>query len=88
MGYEFARLLGLKTALLENAGGQFVRAGDQEGAATISTADVSRDVRLFVADAHGSNAYPIVTFSWILLYKQYDNPLYGISPGGQPWKTV
>jgi len=74
MGYEFARQLGLKTALLENSGGQFVRAGDQAGTTSISTADPSRDLRLFVAEARGPDAYPIVTFSWILLYKHYDDP--------------
>jgi phosphate transport system substrate-binding protein len=74
MGYEFARQLGLHTALLENAGGQFVRAGEQAGAASISTADVSRDLRLFVPDVRGPDAYPIATFSWILVYKHYDDP--------------
>jgi phosphate transport system substrate-binding protein len=74
MGYEFARQLGLKTALLENSGGQFVRAGDQTGTVSISTADPLRDLRLFVAEARGPDAYPIVTFSWILLYKHYDDP--------------
>jgi phosphate transport system substrate-binding protein len=74
MGYEFARRLGLKIALMENEGGHFVRAGEQGGAASISEADPSRDLRLFAAGTRGPDAYPIVTFSWILLYQHYDDP--------------
>jgi phosphate transport system substrate-binding protein len=74
MGYEFARQLGLKTAFLENSRGQFVRADDRAGTVSISTADPSRDLRMFVAEARSPDAYPIVTFSWILLYKRYDDP--------------
>jgi phosphate transport system substrate-binding protein len=73
MGYEFARRLGLRTALLENADGQFVHPGVQAGVAAIETADLPPNLRLYITDPHGRETYPIVTFSWILLYKHYDD---------------
>jgi phosphate transport system substrate-binding protein len=32
------------------------------------------DLDLSIADPAGAGAYPIVTFSWLLLYKKYDDP--------------
>jgi phosphate transport system substrate-binding protein len=32
------------------------------------------NMRLFVPDPEGSDSYPIVTFSWVLLYHSYDQP--------------
>jgi phosphate transport system substrate-binding protein len=30
--------------------------------------------RVYIPDPTGANTYPIVTFSWILLYKKYESP--------------
>jgi phosphate transport system substrate-binding protein len=30
------------------------------------------NLRVFVPDPPGEGAYPIVTFTWVLLYKKYD----------------
>ena len=30
--------------------------------------------RLFLPDPEGAEAYPIVTYTWLLLYKDYDQP--------------
>ena len=74
VGYEFAHRLGLKMALLQNKEGNFVSPGDQPGMAALASADLPPNLRLFIADPAGHNAYPIVTFSWILLYRNYDDP--------------
>jgi phosphate transport system substrate-binding protein len=42
-------------------------------AATLARADMPENLRAFVPDPDGLNSYPIVTFSWILLRKNYQN---------------
>jgi phosphate transport system substrate-binding protein len=74
VGYEFAQRLGLKMASLQNKAGNFVRPGEEGGMAAISAAELPSNLRLFIADPPGRDAYPIVTLSWILLYKNYDEP--------------
>jgi phosphate transport system substrate-binding protein len=79
VGYEFARRLGLKMASLQNKAGNFVQPGAEAGLAALSTAELPPNLRLFIADPPGRDAYPIVTFSWILVYKAYDDPRKAIA---------
>jgi phosphate transport system substrate-binding protein len=73
--YGFAERLGLPMASLENRAGQFVKpvpASGQQALASVS-ADMPSNLRLYVPDPEGENAYPIVTYSWLLLYDRYPN---------------
>lgn len=74
VGLEFARRLGLKTALLENQEGRFVQATDESVDAALASAELPPNLRLFVPDPAGAGSYPIVTFSWVLLYRDYGDP--------------
>ena len=74
VGLEFARKLGLKTALLENKDGRFVQATDESVAAAFSSAQLPENLRLFVPDPAGPGSYPIVSFSWVLLRREYSDP--------------
>jgi phosphate transport system substrate-binding protein len=74
VGYEFARRLGLKTAILENREGHFVAATQESCTAALASVEMPENLRAFVPDPSGANSYPIVTFSWILLYRSYDDP--------------
>lgn len=38
---------------------------------TLAAATLPENLRLFFSDPAGEEAYPIVTFSWILLYQEY-----------------
>lgn len=69
--YGFARRLGLKMALLENKAGQFVRPGAQSATAALATAQLPENLRLFFPNPDGPQSYPILTLSWILLYRDY-----------------
>ncbi len=71
VGYEFARKLGLKTAALENKDGKFVKASDESCRAALAAAEMPENLRVFVPDPKGADAYPIATLSWILLRKKY-----------------
>jgi phosphate transport system substrate-binding protein len=73
VGYEFAQKIGLATAALENKDGKFVKPSEQSCGAALAAADVPANLRAFVPDPKGVDSYPIVTFSWILLRKNYKN---------------
>lgn len=74
VGYEFARRLGLKTAILENREGRFIAATQESCAAALASVDMPDNLRAFVPDPRGAGSYPIVTFSWILVHRHYDDP--------------
>jgi phosphate transport system substrate-binding protein len=71
--YYFAKRLGLTMAQIQNKAGRYVAPGEQSGQAALA-ANVSQmpgNLRLFLADPEGDDSYPIVTFSWLLLYDRY-----------------
>jgi len=74
VGYEFARRAGLRMALIENRDGRFVAPNEQSGAAGIAQVELPENLRAYVADPSGQDAYPIVTLTWVLLYRNYDDP--------------
>jgi len=74
VSYEFARKLNLKIAALENRSGHFVTLTGQTSEAALASAELPDNLRLFMPDPPGPEAYPIVTFSWILLYPSYEDP--------------
>ena len=71
--YGFALRLGLQMAVLENKAGQFVAPTPLSGAAALApTMDVNLDdLDASTTNPPGLKAYPIVTYSWILLYPSY-----------------
>ncbi len=71
--YGFALQLGLQMAVLENKAGQFVAPTPRSGAAALTpTMEISLDaLDASTTNPPGLNAYPIVTYSWILLYPAY-----------------
>jgi phosphate transport system substrate-binding protein len=71
VSYEFARKVGLKVATLENKEGNFVAPSEHAGTIALAGAQLPDNLRVFVPDPSGHEAYPIVTFTWILLYKDY-----------------
>jgi phosphate transport system substrate-binding protein len=71
VGYEFAHRLGLRMAAVENKSGAFVKPDVQSCTAALGSAEMPENLRVYVPDPGAPNAYPIATFSWILLYKNY-----------------
>ena len=75
VGYEFARRAGLRAALLENHAGKFVAPSAQSASEALAQAQLPENLRLYVPDPAAADAYPVVTLTWILLYRQYpDSP--------------
>jgi phosphate transport system substrate-binding protein len=70
--YGYAVNNKLKIAALENKAGNYVKATPESGAATLSEAQFPPNLlRAWVPDPIGKDAYPISTFTWLLLYKTY-----------------
>jgi phosphate transport system substrate-binding protein len=79
--YGFAKLTGhAQVALLENKAGNFVAPGPASGADAVASAEFPQntlpggapDLRAFVNDPAGDNAYPIASMTWLLLYTEYE----------------
>jgi phosphate transport system substrate-binding protein len=77
--FGFAKRLGLRTAFLQNKDGKFVAPNETTGRASLAAASAKTPAELnqSIVDPSGADAYPIVTFSWLLLYRQYDQPERG-----------
>jgi phosphate transport system substrate-binding protein len=73
VGFEFARSLGLTTAILQNRDGHFVEPTQDNCTAALASVELPENLRAFVPDPAGASSYPIVTFSWILLRRSYDD---------------
>ena len=70
--YGFAKRLGLPMAELQNKAGQFVAPDEASGQSALAEGAGSDDGRqVFITDPVNDGSHPIVTFSWLLLYKQY-----------------
>lgn len=73
--YGYAKQNGLQYAALENKSGTFVEPSDESAKSTLASVKLPENLRAFIADPAGKEDYPIVTFSWLLVYKTYDDPI-------------
>jgi phosphate transport system substrate-binding protein len=71
--YGYAHSQNLSTASLENKSGKFIAPTAASGAAALASAQLPPDMIVWVSDPEAPDAYPIVTFTWMLLYKKYDD---------------
>ena len=71
VGYEFAYKYGLRTARLENRSGQFVKPSEDSLRAALASVEMPANLRAYVPDPPAPDAYPIATFTWILLRRNY-----------------
>jgi phosphate transport system substrate-binding protein len=70
--YGYAKLTKTPTALLQNKAGKYIEPGAKSGAAALASAKLGPDLRGWVLDPEGEDAYPIATFTWLLFYKKQD----------------
>ncbi|NEQ46273.1 MAG: phosphate ABC transporter substrate-binding protein PstS [Leptolyngbya sp. SIOISBB] len=69
--YSYAQKLDMAIAALENQTGTFVEPNPTTGATALAAVTLPENLKAFIADPAGAEAYPIVTYSWILAYGQY-----------------
>ena len=46
----------------------------ESGQAALAGVDLPPDLRAWLPDPSGEEAYPIVTYTWMVFYKKYDDP--------------
>lgn len=69
--YGYAKQNNLKFAALQNKAGKFVSANEQSASKTLESVTLPPNLRAFITDPDGQESYPIVTYTWLLVYKQY-----------------
>lgn len=72
--YGYAKQQEIPTATLENKAGNYIAPTDESAADALSAATLPENLRAFVTDPEGDASYPIVTYTWILAYQNYDDP--------------
>jgi phosphate transport system substrate-binding protein len=40
----------------------------------LANAEIPEDMRVWISDPAGASSYPIVTYTWMVFYKKYDDP--------------
>jgi phosphate transport system substrate-binding protein len=69
--YGYAASQKLPMATLENKAAAYVKPNSASGQAALAAATMPEDMIVWVPDPEGAEAYPIVTYTWLILYKTY-----------------
>jgi phosphate transport system substrate-binding protein len=72
--YGYAKNNGLTMANLQNKAGQFVQPDETSASETLATVELPENLRAFITNPDGEKSYPIVTYTWMLVFKKYDDP--------------
>ena len=72
--YGYAKQQDIPTASLENKSGNYVAPSSESASDALGAATLPDNLRAFVSDPEGENSYPIVTYTWLLAYENYDDP--------------
>jgi phosphate transport system substrate-binding protein len=71
--FGYAEQNKLPVASVENKSGKFVAPTPESGAAALASVEMPENLRVWPVDPAAPEAYPITTFSWLLLAKKYDD---------------
>jgi phosphate transport system substrate-binding protein len=69
--YGYAKSQKMPFATLENKSGKYVEAGTASGQAALASATLPDDMIVWASDPDAAEAYPIVTYTWLICYKNY-----------------
>ncbi|HEY9691253.1 MAG TPA: phosphate ABC transporter substrate-binding protein PstS [Oculatellaceae cyanobacterium] len=69
--YGYAKQNNVKFAALENKAGSFVLPSEESASKTLAAVKLPENLRAFITDPEGQESYPVVTYTWLLAYKQY-----------------
>ncbi|QDU62019.1 Phosphate-binding protein PstS precursor [Planctomycetes bacterium Pan216] len=72
--FGYAKQGGIPMATLENKAGEFVVPSLKSGQAALANTSLPENLRAFIPDPEGKGSYPIVTYTWLLCYKKYNDP--------------
>ena len=71
--FGYAEQNKLSVASLQNKSGNFVAPTPESGAAALASVELPENLRIWPVDPEAPEAYPITTFSWLLLSQKYDD---------------
>jgi phosphate transport system substrate-binding protein len=69
--YGYAKSQKMAVATLENKSGKFVDASTASGQAALASATLPDNMIAWAADPDVPDAYPIVTYTWLICYRKY-----------------
>jgi phosphate transport system substrate-binding protein len=69
--YGYAKSQKVPAAVLENKSGAYVEATTASGRSALASATVPDDMIVWAPDPEANDAYPIVTYTWLIAYKKY-----------------
>ena len=72
--YGYAKQQNMAMASLQNKAGNYVEPTPETGAKTLASVQLPANLRAFITDPEGADSYPIVTYTWLMAYKKYDDP--------------
>jgi phosphate transport system substrate-binding protein len=71
--YGYAKSQNVPMAILENKTGNYVSPTPESGQAALASSPLPEDLIVWASDPEAKDAYPIVTYTWLLCYKQYQD---------------
>ena len=75
--YSYTKYSGTPMAVLENHEGMFVAPSPDSARTALATVEMPEDLVARVPDPIGPESYPIVSFTWMLCRKVYEDPKVG-----------
>jgi len=69
--YGYAKTQKVPMAALENKSGKYVEASTATGQAALASVALPDDMIAWAKDPEPADAYPIVTYTWLICYKKY-----------------
>jgi phosphate transport system substrate-binding protein len=69
--YGYAKGQKVPMAVLENKSGKYLAASTASGQAALASATLPDDMIVWASDPEVPDAYPIVTYTWLICYKKY-----------------
>lgn len=69
--YGYAKQNKIAFATLENKAGKYPKPSEESASKSLASVKLPENLKASVADPEGDDSYPIVTYTWLLVYKQY-----------------
>jgi phosphate transport system substrate-binding protein len=87
---SYALRLHLPYAMVQNAAGQYVAPSIQgaQAAAASSVGSIPADLRFFIVNAPGTDAYPLSGYSWLIVYQQQSDAAKGEALANLFWWMI
>jgi phosphate transport system substrate-binding protein len=71
--YGYAQQTQMPTATLENKSGKYIQADLKSSQAALVGIELPANLRVWIPDPAQADAYPIVTYTWLLVRQKYDD---------------